>query len=93
MHTEQQRSLLLAAIGTSIWFGRYCVFNYLPCDKILTLTKLKAFADDKFTVPRITISVFDRVENTVGNGEIFGYQHFLLFPKTLSKALCSIRLN
>ena len=28
----------------------------------------------------MTISLFDRVENTVGKGENAGYQHFLLFP-------------
>ena len=28
----------------------------------------------------MTISLFDRVENIAGNGDIAGYQHFLLFP-------------
>ena len=37
----------------------------LTSDKILVLTKLKAFADDKFYVSKIIISVFDRVENVV----------------------------
>ena len=32
------------------------------------------------------ISVFDRVENTVGKGENAGYQHFLLFPQCFEKA-------
>ena len=32
------------------------------------------------------ISLFDRVENTVGKGENAGYQHFLLFPQVFSKA-------
>ena len=27
------------------------------------------------------ISLFDRVENTVGKGENAGYQYFLLFPQ------------
>ena len=57
----------------------------LPNDKILELTELKAFADDKLNVARITISLFDRVENTVGKGENAGYQHFLLFPQYFPK--------
>ena len=32
------------------------------------------------------ISVLDRVENNVGNGENTGYQHFLLFPQCFEKA-------
>ena len=47
--------------------------NPLPNDKILDMTNLKAFADDKLNV--------DRVENTEGNGENAGYKHFLLFPQ------------
>ena len=31
------------------------------------------------------ISVFDRVENIVGEGENAGYQHFLLFPQCFQK--------
>ena len=33
------------------------------------MTKLKTFADDKWNVAKMTISLFDRVENTVGKGE------------------------
>ena len=29
----------------------------------------------------MTISLFDRIGNTVGKGENPGYQHFLLFPQ------------
>ena len=32
------------------------------------------------------ISVFDRVENIVGQGENAGYQHFLLFQQCFEKA-------
>ena len=32
------------------------------------------------------ISLYDRVENTVGKGENAGYQHFLLFPQCFPKA-------
>ena len=41
----------------------------LPDSKILALTKLEAFADDKFSITYITISVSDREENIVGKGE------------------------
>ena len=43
------------------------------------MTKLKAFADDKLNVTKMTISLFERVENTVGKEENAGYQHF--FPQ------------
>ena len=53
----------------SIWTSKNIVWlrvDSLPNDKILALTKLKAFADDKFNVAKLMISVFNRVENTVG---------------------------
>ena len=50
------------------------------------MTKLKAFADDKLNVAKMTISLFDRVENTVGKGENAGYRHFLLFPQCFLKS-------
>ena len=62
------------------------VFNPLPNDKILDMTNLKAFGEYKFSVAKMKISFFDRVENTVGKGENAGYQHFLLFPTLFSKA-------
>ena len=62
------------------------VFNSLPKHKILGMTKLEAFADDKINIAQMMISVFDRVENIVGKGENAGYQHFLLFPQCFQKA-------
>ena len=53
--------------------------NPLPNEKFLDVTKLKAFADNTLNVPKITISLFVRAENTVGKVENDGYQHFLLF--------------
>ena len=61
------------------------MFNPLPNDKILTKSKLKAFAEDKRDDVKLMISVLDRVENTVGKGENAGYQHFLLFPQCFPK--------
>ena len=56
---------------TRIMSDRKCIpfieaFNSLPNDKILDMTKLKASADDKFNIVKITISLFNRVENSVG---------------------------
>ena len=58
-------------------------------NKNFDITKLKAFADDKSNIAKIKISLFDRVENTVGKGENAGYQHFLLFPQCFQKS-CSL---
>ena len=63
----------------------YFLLNSLPKNKILDVTKLKAFAVDKLNVFEMMISLFDRVENTVGKGENAGYQHFLLFPQCFPK--------
>ena len=52
---------------------------------MLDLSKLKAFADDTFEIIKMMISVFDKVENSVGKGENAGYQHFLLFPQCFPK--------
>ena len=56
----------------------------LSNDRILDLSKLKAFADDKCDSkkPKFT---FGRVENIVGKGENAGYQHYLLFPICFQK--------
>ena len=58
-------------------------------DKILSLPKLKAFADDKLIVTQNTKVVFQRKENIVGKEENAGYQHFLLFPQCFQKAFSS----
>ena len=58
----------------------------LPNDKILDLSKLKAFADDKMNVPKKSKFALGRVENIAGKGENFGYQRFLLFPQCFQKA-------
>ena len=60
--------------------------NFLPNDKTLDVTKLKAFADDKINVAQMIFFVFDRVENIAGKGENAGYQHFLLFSQCFQKA-------
>ena len=65
-------------------------------DKILDQTKLKAFADDKSNVTKMIISVFDRVENIVGKGEIactsnFSFSHNV-FKRLLSQARQKVSL-
>ena len=50
------------------------VINSLPHDKILAIPKLKTFADDKFDVDKMMISVFDKVVNIMGKGKKSGYK-------------------
>ena len=57
------------------------LFKSLPSDKFLTLSKLKAFGEDKINVTEKLKFVFARVEIIVGKGENAGYQHFLVFPR------------
>ena len=59
----------------------------VPNDKILDMTKLKAFADDKLKVAKLTVSLFDKSRKECGkNG---GYQHFLLFPHLKAQVINS----
>ena len=48
------------------------------------MTKLKASVD-LTNVAETKISLYDRVENSVGKGENVGEQHFLLFPQCFPK--------
>ena len=71
-------------------------FNPFPHDKILDQTNFKVFADDKLNVTKIIISVFDRVENIVGKGEIACTSNFSFpimfskgfFPRPVKRSLC-----
>ena len=47
------------------------------------MSKLKAFADNKLKVGKMTKFVLDWVENIVGKGENTGNQHFLLLQHVL----------
>ena len=58
--------------------------NPLSNDKILDLSKFKAFADDKIIVTQKLKFVLGRVENFVGKGENAG--SFSPFPTMVSKA-------
>ena len=48
------------------------------------VTKLKAFADNRLNVYKMTISLLDRVKNTVGLGKNAGYPAFIPFPTVFS---------
>ena len=54
-------------------------FCCLRNDKILDGFKFKDIAEDKIYVTQKRNFIFGRVENIVGEGEIAGTQHFLLF--------------
>ena len=60
-------------------------FNSLQSDKILDLSKLKAFEADKINATQTLKFHLGRVENVAVKGENSGYQHFLLFPQFLQK--------
>ena len=44
--------------SNNMWSCNELLFNPLPNDKILDMTKLKAFADDKLNVAKMTIFLF-----------------------------------
>ena len=46
-------------------------FNSLPNNKILALTRLKAFAEDKFSIAKMMIPVFDRSRKHCGKRSNF----------------------
>ena len=59
--------------------------NPFPNDKILDWSKLKEFADDNFEFDENGGKFSERVENTVGKGEIAPYKQFLLFPQCFQR--------
>ena len=69
----------------SIWTSlKYCLLksvNSLPIGKILDVTKLKAFADNKINGTKEKKFVLERDQNIVGKG----YQHFSPFPQCFPK--------
>ena len=68
------------------WLKHSWYFNPLPNDKILDVTKWKAFADDILNFITTMIPLLERVENAVEKGENAGYQHCLLFPQCFPKS-------
>ena len=47
---------------------KYMPLNPFPDDKNLTLSKFRAFTDDKINLTLMIISVYDTVENILGKG-------------------------
>ena len=66
---------------------KICVITTLPNDKILDMTKLETFADDILNIALMMISLFGRVENTVGKGEKDCHQNFLLLHSVFQSPL------
>ena len=64
------------------------VFNS-KTNKILPLSKLKAFARDNSNANQNINFICYIVENIVGKGENAGYQYFLLFPQCFHMAFSS----
>ena len=64
---------------------RELVFNLFPNDKFSYSSKPKEFADDKFKFDENGGKFSERIENTVGKGEIARYEQFLLFPQCFQK--------
>ena len=52
---------------------------------ILDCSNQKKFADDNFKFDENGRKFSERVENTVGKGEIARYKQFLLFPQCFQK--------
>ena len=63
-------------------------FNPLPITRwqILDSSKLKEFADNNFKFDENGRRLSERVENTVGMGEIARCEQFLRFPQCVQKA-------
>ena len=86
----------LNSCGPNFWSDIWSMFsnnnlhqrqvNSFTNNKILDMTKLKTFADDELKVAIMTISLFDRVKNTVGKGEMLVTSIFSL-PTGFSKVL------
>ena len=68
------------------------IVNPLPNNKILDVTKLKAFADDKLNIDEMMISLFDRVE-TLREKEEMLITSIFSFSHSVFQRLCGKDLN
>ena len=90
---ENRIDSLLSLLGKTIVFYlsqrffdcRSFFLNPFPNDKILDWSKLKEFADNNFEFDENGVTFSERVENTVGKGEIAPNEQFLLFPQSFQK--------
>ena len=65
------------------------IVNYLPYDKFLDRSKLKAFADDNFNQVKMMIYSLDREENIVGKEEKCWFPAFFFFSHDVFKSFPS----
>ena len=63
-------------------------YQPFPKQQILDSSKLKEFADDNSKTDENGRKFNQRVENTVGKGEIAHYEQFLLFPQCFQDLYC-----
>ena len=68
-------------------FSFVFIYKPFPKQQILDSSKLKEFADDNFKFDENSRKLHNRVENTVGKGEIVCYEQFLLFSLFFSTLL------
>ena len=83
LHCFQKASCLRSLKVVIVWYRVY----ESSSDRILSMSEMKIFADDKYNVTLNIKSVFHGVENLVGKGGNAGYQHFILFPQCFQKFL------
>ena len=69
----------------NLWIHKIHLFNSLPNNIFLDSSELKEFADDNLKFDENGKEFYNRVENTVGQGEIDRYEQFLLFPPCFQK--------
>ena len=62
--------------------------NSLSNDKFLDVIKLKAFADDKLNVAKMTIFLFDRAEKHGRKREMLVTSIFSFYPQCFPKLSC-----
>ena len=64
---------------------KFSIFFSLPNDKVLDLSKLEAFAEDKINVPQKLKFIAGRIENILGKRRKCWSPAFSPFPKMFSK--------
>ena len=64
-----------------------------PKQQILDSSKLKEPVDDNFKSDENGRMFYERVENTVGKGEIARYKQFLLFQQCFKRLVLQTRKN
>ena len=60
-------------------------YDLMPALTLFQTTNFREFADDNFTFDENGGKFSERVENTVGKGEIARHEQFFLFPQSFQK--------